>query len=326
MALMKYSRSVKTDCIKGEKQTGIYKITNPEGCIYIGKSINIQKRIKEYEYLHCKSQRKLYDSLCKYGVENHHFDLICPCYESKLEIYEEYFIKEYNTVNTEHGLNLRYGGGPGAMSEETKQKMSESKRGKFKGALNPMYGKKHSKETNEKRRQKMMLIIDDIREKARINSTGRVYSDAARKKTSERLKGHVVSEETKNKLRESRSKTIYQYSLDNVFVKEWESIKKAQISLNIYNIHQSLSGKFKQAGGFIWKYDKTEKENVPIKRPKNKPVLQFSIENEFIKEYSSISLAAKENNINPCDISQVCLGMGKTARGFIWKLKNQTNN
>ena len=39
---------------------GIYKITSPSGKIYIGQSIDIQKRFKHYKQLHnCKNPEKL---------------------------------------------------------------------------------------------------------------------------------------------------------------------------------------------------------------------------------------------------------------------------
>lgn len=54
---------------------GIYKITNPSGRIYIGKSIDIYKRWNQYKSLRCISQPKLYWSLKKYGVDNHIFEI-----------------------------------------------------------------------------------------------------------------------------------------------------------------------------------------------------------------------------------------------------------
>ena len=48
----------------------------------------------------------------------------------------------------------------------------------------------------------------------------------------------------------------YQYSKDNVFIKEYNSISEASRELNIshHNIERILYGRGKLAGGFIWKY------------------------------------------------------------------------
>lgn len=47
---------------------GIYKITNPNGRIYIGQSTDIKFRWGIYRKLKCKDQPSLYNSLKKYGV------------------------------------------------------------------------------------------------------------------------------------------------------------------------------------------------------------------------------------------------------------------
>jgi len=58
---------------------GIYKIINPFGKIYIGQSVNIEKRFKTYKALskNVIGQTKLYRSLKKYGAENHKFEILC---------------------------------------------------------------------------------------------------------------------------------------------------------------------------------------------------------------------------------------------------------
>jgi len=42
---------------------GVYKITNPNGRVYIGSSVNIHKRFNEYKKLRCVSQKK---TICKF--------------------------------------------------------------------------------------------------------------------------------------------------------------------------------------------------------------------------------------------------------------------
>lgn len=64
---------------------GIYKISNPNGEIYIGKSMNIEKRWQSYKGLCCKKQPLIYDSLLRYGVDKHIFEIVeeCPSYSEK---------------------------------------------------------------------------------------------------------------------------------------------------------------------------------------------------------------------------------------------------
>ncbi len=46
------------------------------------------------------------------------------------------------------------------------------------------------------------------------------------------LKGRIVTIETKNKIKSGVSKPIIQYDKNGVFIKEWESAKKASLELN----------------------------------------------------------------------------------------------
>lgn len=108
-------------------KTGIYKITSPSGKIYIGQSIDIEKRWEWYKKIRCKSQIKLYNSLKKHGVDPHKFEIIEECNKNKMDEREIYWGNQYDVLN--NGLNLRLGNGKGCLSEETKQKISSSSKG-----------------------------------------------------------------------------------------------------------------------------------------------------------------------------------------------------
>lgn len=90
---------------------GIYKITNPKGKIYIGQSIDIERRFKEYQDLRaCKDSKKLYYSLTKYEPKNHIFEVLEECEEKFLEEREVYYINLYNSI--QKGLNIKNGSKP----------------------------------------------------------------------------------------------------------------------------------------------------------------------------------------------------------------------
>ena len=115
--------------------TGIYKIISPTGKIYIGQSIDIEKRWKAYKRLNCKNQIKLYNSLKKYGYDNHIFEIIERCFLEVLNVRETYWKKEVlNELNQNWDkvlfCELYDKGGP--KSELTKKKISESSLGKKK--------------------------------------------------------------------------------------------------------------------------------------------------------------------------------------------------
>jgi group I intron endonuclease len=131
---------------------GIYKITNPENKIYVGKSINIKKRWIGYKNLFCEQQPLLYESFKKHGVENHKFEVLCECEKSQLNVLEIYYIKYYNSFNINKGLNLTTGGENGyVFSIETRLKIKYS---------NKNLGRKHAEETKSKMRKSHQCRIN----------------------------------------------------------------------------------------------------------------------------------------------------------------------
>lgn len=68
-------------------------------------------------------------------------------------------------------------------------------------------------------------------------------------------------------------------------------------------------------------------EYTPEPKPKpqdrrKKPVLQYSIAGEFIREWVSTSTAARETGVNVGNISLCCRGKYKKAGGYRWEYKN----
>lgn len=103
---------------------GIYKITSLSGAINIGQSWNIEEREKNYSRSSCKGQRKLYNSIRKYGWKNHKFEIVYQFPEDitqeVLDNYEIFCINQFKEAGY-NLLNLREGGSRGKLSEETKK-------------------------------------------------------------------------------------------------------------------------------------------------------------------------------------------------------------
>jgi group I intron endonuclease len=140
------------------KYCGIYKITNPSGKEYIGKSKDIEYRFMQYALLDGRvTGTKLYNSLYKYGWDYHIFEIIEECELKELSKREIYWIQQCNSVK--NGLNIRYGGEGGNWSDESKEKNRQSHLGKpspmkgksrsFKGRVSPNKGKKRSEESKK---------------------------------------------------------------------------------------------------------------------------------------------------------------------------------
>ena len=142
-------------------QIGIYKITNPKGRIYIGASKDINKRLNiHYKYsCNVKSQKKLYRSFIKYGIDKHNFEIVELCSLEELFEKEIYWINFYNSFNK--GLNLTLGGENPPIQSKPK---SEEHKKKISSALK---GKKHTDETKEKLRKarKKQIFTDEQNKK-----------------------------------------------------------------------------------------------------------------------------------------------------------------
>lgn len=180
----------------------VCKITN---LCYIGQTITpLKSRWKGHCDLALKSDcnRLFSKAIREYGKENFDLTILSNC-ETKKELNEteRRFIKENNSV-WPNGYNMTNGGeGPCELtrkkiSERTKESMSKldnSWKDRQREAMkNPDVRKMISENTKE------AMQSPEIKEKIAILS-----KDAERrKKISDKLKGHVVSEETKRKISE----------------------------------------------------------------------------------------------------------------------------
>ena len=154
--------------IKNKSSCGIYKITSPTNRIYIGQSVNIERRFKEYLKLNnCKGQIKLFNSFNKYGVKNHKFEIVSLCYSEQLNEFERDFQEAYNVIDKNKGLNCKLtetNNKSGIFSIDTKLKLR-----------NIRLGKKASEETKNK------MIINSGKSKSVICLlTGKEWSSARR--------------------------------------------------------------------------------------------------------------------------------------------------
>lgn len=228
----------------------IYRIINPSGRVYIGKTLNFAARLRCYRHDGTTIKQPLvYRSFKKYGMDTHKFDIIdtFTSTNSFCNGKELFWIKTYmsniNKYPEQKGMNLTDGGD---------------------GTL----GFKKSPEEVAK----MVL-----------RNTGRKQSDAQKQKTSERHKGNkynlgrVASEETKMKMSIKSKARNWNPSkeegyinpnvkgvvvLDNngAYVTEYQSISLAakSIGVNDNTLRRWLHGKAKWLNkknrNFIYKF------------------------------------------------------------------------
>ena len=133
------------------KVSGIYKITSPSGKIYIGQSANMDRRLREYKYRNNKTQRRLSNSIKKYGWKNHIFEIIEECSEEDLNCRERYWQDFYDVLG-ENGLNCvlqECGGERFIISEETRKIISKNSQRSRKKTILPEVSIEVKKMTEE---------------------------------------------------------------------------------------------------------------------------------------------------------------------------------
>lgn len=151
----------------------VYKHTSPNDKVYIG----ITCRKPEYRWNNGKGYKdspKFYRSIQKYGWNNFkHEILYSGLNEISAKLIEEDLIYYYKKLNI--SLNISDGGDGSRgviMSEETRKKMSDAKKGKTSN-------------------RKGVKLSEETKEKIRKANLGKHLSEETKRKLSNSKKGHI---------------------------------------------------------------------------------------------------------------------------------------
>lgn len=318
--------------------TCIYKITSPSGRVYIGQTINARRRYLGYCSKLAKKQPALFRSIIKYGWAQHSFEIIHELpndvTQDTLNLYECLYMDAYKDCGVVL-LNVKEGGSNGRNSADSIKKANDKWKIWYKN--NPIEGSKWILSSIESRRGK--ALSDDHKEKLSSSLKGRVFSDDHKNSLSISTRGKKknYSEEFKQSKRDhilkfagKNKSSVNQYSIDGVFIREWDSITLAACELNICRrgiagCANGIKGR-KTFGGYIWRpvFEGPFIDATPFihnRSPKPKVILQLSLKEEFIAEWPSQTTAAKELGIPIINISLCARGKRKSAGGFTWKYK-----
>ena len=184
-----------------------------------------------------KTSPHFYSAIQKYGWDNfEHIILFTNLTKEEACLKEKELIKQYNSMNREYGYNSTSGGEMFVMNEETKQKISNSMKGKKNGLNHPC--------SEEKKRK-----ISEAQK-------GRSFTEEHKQKLSEAAKKRHVpcSEEKKQKLSKNypHKKKVYCQELDTVY----ESVQECgrQLGIPATNISKLCRGRGKTLNGYHLKY------------------------------------------------------------------------
>lgn len=231
----------------------IYHLEENNTPFYIGKTKNNPKK-RENQH-----RRRLNNKSIKL--------IIIDVFEENWEYWESWYINLYKSW----GFNLlnknKGGGGPSFHTDYTKQKISQSNKGK---------------QISDKHKQYISLLFKGTNR----NIT---WGD----KISHSLQGHSVSDETRNKISQSKKGKLLNHGLILS-----QSKKGKSINLTVSQSHKQL-----------------------LKQIHSKPIVQYDLNMNIIKEWDSTQSAASYLNIQKGHICNALNGRSKTCCGFIWRYK-----
>lgn len=192
---------------------GIYKITAPDGKIYIGQTKNTYVRYYTHSSAIGKKTGKLVHSFSKYGFKNHKFEIVFECKKDELDKYEMFFIEKYNSDCPINGLNILKGK-KCPLPESVKKNISLKNTGQKRTAeqveriKNAVRRKPIISEEERKRRSdrlKSIVWTKEMRLKHGLSQRGKKMTDATKLKISlakKGKKGRAITDIEKQKLRE----------------------------------------------------------------------------------------------------------------------------
>ena len=182
------------------------------------------------------------------------------CLINQLNALETYYIKKYDTMN--NGYNMTEGGYNGLLSDETKHKISESLKGHKMSLLTYqklcLTGHPHSEETKERISE---LAKERYKNKENHPMFGKHHTEESKRKNSESRKGKCTGKEN------GKARKVLMFSTEGVLLKEFDCLIEAARSLGksyVTGISNCCKHTAYKSFGYCWRY-KEEYEQNPEK-------------------------------------------------------------
>ena len=265
----------------------IYKCTSPSGKSYIGLTTQgLKNRIQQHVYNSKKgSNLPFHQAIRKYGIENFNITILEDNIQDKiLPEKEKYYISLYDSYY--NGYNCTLGG------EGTSKIQSE----------------------------KIQFLWNEGSSQANISKILNVSKNTVCFHFSSLNVSKEEKEEHRIKTIKEKQKIILTQEQEDNVLNLWHKGYLLKEIKEITNISLLLIRKC------------LDKNNISMKerlsrgaRENNKnnkiPILQYDLNNNFIKEYDSISSAAKELDLDISGLARTLKGKQKTCGKYIWKYK-----
>lgn len=289
----------------------IYKLIDPisNEIRYVGLTFNdLKQRLKS----HLSDVGKTHKCNWVRKLKSQGLRPIIESIEENISSYDEcclreiYYIDYYKNIGCDL-TNSSSGGVNCKMSDETKKKMSESQIERYKN-----YKLILSEETKKVLSEKSKKRFENEEEREKLRISNKRYEDS---KTEEQKLNDILIQDCK---------LVYQYDIDMNLINVYPSINNASKINNIShgNISKCCKNKVKMVGGFVWRF---EGDLTPVSFNKGgdkfKPIYQYDLNGNFIKEYENIKSASVDLGILAQGITTCCKGKYKSSGGYVWKYK-----
>ena len=247
---------------------GLFALKTPYDIRYIGYSIDCENRYKEHirdtERENVKTYKKNWiKSVLKEGDSIGIIIIDSLPGLCEIKELEKFYIHNY----LESGFKLTngtLGGDGGVFTEEVRKKLSESSKGKKMSEESKikMSESLKGRKLSEDHKKKLSEISKKLGLKVNMTPEVRQKISEANKGRQSPMKGKVHTQETKNKISQSKKgiasknkKQVLQIDpITKEIVKEYTSLTEATQLTGINNIHRCITGGRKTAGNYEWKY------------------------------------------------------------------------
>ena len=259
-----------------------------------------------------------YRAIQKYGWDNFEHEIIAEnLTEDEAKNFEIFLIKELGSKG-KYGYNMTFGGDGvtgvdrcgeknsfyGKMhTEETKEKMSKSRAGKYTGETNSFYGKKHTDDC----KIKMSLLRKDFF-----------------KNNPEKICVNKPSKEQIQEIKKRHSKPVLKFSEKMELIEEFDSLADAErIGYRSASIRDACIGKKETYKGFIWRYKyKEDESNGIVHGTKRDDIYCLNNELKLVSVFKSFSEASRSMGVNRNHISSACNSNRHYSYGYYWIFKS----
>lgn len=272
----------------------IYMRTSPSGGIYIGKTVKAEPKRWIDHVREANDQRSenyntiLSKAIRKYGSDNFQSTILEDNIDNNiLEQREKYWIRYYNSYYLDNPKGYNMTyGGEGHTTYDTNNFLTLFNEGHTISEISIITGAK----------------TDTI--SAHLVNSG------------------ITHDEIQNNAIEHKRKTIHQYETIYELWQKGYSAKEIDMLLNrrksctdILRSYYNISIKEIQ-----------QRRGEQVTKRQSIPIIQYTLNGEFVKEWESASVAARELNFDNSTISKCIRGQKAQYKNYIWKKKGENND